>query len=81
MATHSQRLAEFAERLKYEDIPAEVVARAKLHILDILGIGLAASELEYARLIAETSRVVTLCRGGERPYRAQRSAGTTDESS
>ncbi len=56
MATQAQRLAEFAERLKYEDIPSAVVARVKLHILDILGIGLAASELKYARLILETAR-------------------------
>lgn len=40
MATQAQRLSEFAERLKYEDIPTEVVA----------------SELEYARLITETVR-------------------------
>ena len=56
MATQAQYLAEFADRLKFEDIPAEVIARAKLHILDILGIGLAASDLEYARLIVETVR-------------------------
>ncbi len=56
MATQAQRLAGFAERLKYEDIPADAIARAKLHILDILGIGLAASDLDYARLITETVR-------------------------
>ncbi len=56
MATQAQQLAEFAERLKFEDILEEVIARAKLHILDILGIGLAASELEYAHLIVETVR-------------------------
>jgi 2-methylcitrate dehydratase PrpD len=56
VTTQAQHLAEFAERLKFEDIPAEVMARAKLHILDILGIGLAASDLEYARLIVETVR-------------------------
>jgi 2-methylcitrate dehydratase PrpD len=56
VTTQAQHLAAFAERLKFEDIPAEVIARAKLHILDILGIGLAASDLEYARLIVETVR-------------------------
>jgi len=56
VTTQAQHLAEFAERLKFEDIPAEVIARAKLHILDILGIGLAAADLEYARLIVETVR-------------------------
>jgi 2-methylcitrate dehydratase PrpD len=44
MATQAQHLAEFAERLKFEDIPPEVIEWAKLHILDILGIGLAASD-------------------------------------
>jgi 2-methylcitrate dehydratase PrpD len=56
VTTQAQHLAEFAERLKFEDIPAEVIVRAKLHILDILGIGLAAADLEYARLIVETVR-------------------------
>lgn len=56
MTTQSQRLAGFAEALKFDDIPPEVIARAKLHILDIVGIGLAASDLEYARLIVETVR-------------------------
>jgi 2-methylcitrate dehydratase PrpD len=56
MVTQAQDLAAFADRLKFEDIPAEVIARVKLHLLDILGIGLAASEMEYARLIVETVR-------------------------
>ena len=56
MATQAEQLAKFAEALKFDDIPAEVVGRVKLHLLDILGIGLAASPLEYARLIVETVR-------------------------
>ena len=56
MATQSQVLAEFVEKLEYEDIPTQVIERAKLHILDILGIGLAASGLGYAKMIAETVR-------------------------
>lgn len=56
MATQAEQLATFVERLKYDDIPPEVIARVKLHILDILGIGLAASEMEYAGAIAETVR-------------------------
>jgi 2-methylcitrate dehydratase PrpD len=57
MATQSERLAVFIEKLKFEAIPPEVIARVKLHILDILGIGLAASGLEYARIIVETVRI------------------------
>lgn len=56
MGTHAETLAQFAEAVKFEDIPSEVIARVKLHMLDILGIGLAASSLEYARLIVETVR-------------------------
>lgn len=56
MTTHAHILAEFGERLKFDDIPADVIARAKLHILDILGIGLAASGMEYAQVILETAR-------------------------
>jgi 2-methylcitrate dehydratase PrpD len=57
MATCAERLAAFAERLKFEDIPSEVISRVKLHLLDILGIGLAASDLEYARMVVDTARV------------------------
>lgn len=56
MATPSEHLATFAEQLKFEAIPSDVIARVKLHILDILGIGVAASNLEYARIITETVR-------------------------
>src|SRR3954452_16323464 len=42
MPTASERLAEFTQSLRYEDIPGEVVEAAKLHLLDTLGCGLAA---------------------------------------
>jgi 2-methylcitrate dehydratase PrpD len=56
MATQAEQLAKFADALKYDDIPAEVVARVQLHLLDILGIGLAACRLDYARCLVETVR-------------------------
>ena len=56
MGTASEGLAAFAEQLKFEDIPSDVIARVKLHILDILGIGLAASDMEFARIVVETAR-------------------------
>ena len=40
-ATISQQLALFADGLSLADVPAAVVERAKLHILDCLGIALA----------------------------------------
>ena len=56
METQSQILAEFVAKLKFEDIPTQVIERVKLHVLDILGIGLAASNMAYAKMIAETVR-------------------------
>lgn len=56
MATQAEQLAKFVAALHFDDIPAEVIGRVKLHLLDTLGIGLAASPLEYARLIVETVR-------------------------
>jgi 2-methylcitrate dehydratase PrpD len=48
-ATIAQTLAEFAAGLRCEDIPAAVVERAKLHVLDCLGIGLASSGFEFGQ--------------------------------
>jgi 2-methylcitrate dehydratase PrpD len=45
MPTAAQRLIGFATALRYEEIPAEVVHAAKLHLLDTLGCGLAAHAL------------------------------------
>lgn len=56
METASQQLSAFAEQLKFEDIPSRVIDRVKLHILDILGIGLAAADMPFARIIVETAR-------------------------
>ena len=44
----SHQLARFAANLRYEDIPAAVIARAKLHILDSLGVALASSTEDFA---------------------------------
>lgn len=56
MSSASQVLAEFAESLKFEDIPPTVIDQVRLHLLDALGIGLAASGLQYAVSILETIR-------------------------
>ena len=48
-ASISQTLAEFAANLRYEDIPAQVVLRAKLHILDCIGIGIASGGFEFGQ--------------------------------
>ncbi len=42
MPTAAERLSEFATNLQYDDIPAETIEAAKLHLLDTLGCALAA---------------------------------------
>ena len=44
-ASLSEQIADFALGLAYEDVPGDVVAAAKLHLLDALGCGLAAHGL------------------------------------
>lgn len=44
----ARSLARFAADLRYEDIPAPVIDRAKMLILDALGVGLASNAYEYA---------------------------------
>jgi 2-methylcitrate dehydratase PrpD len=49
--TISQTLAEFAENLSYDDIPANVRERAKYLILDSVGIAFASTQHEFAKCI------------------------------
>ena len=56
MKTQAEIIAEFAENICFEDIPSAVIERVKLHLIDILGIGIAASGLEYAKSIMKTVR-------------------------
>ncbi len=60
----SDSFAAFASSLSWQDIPAPVIERAKLHILDALGIALAASRYDYSH------KTLTAMRGlaGEGPY-------------
>ncbi len=44
----SQNIARFAAALRLEDVPEAVKARARLHILDALGAGLASNAQDYA---------------------------------
>ncbi len=52
MGTASEQLSAFAEQLQFKDIPSKVIERVKLHILDILGIGLAASDMDFAQRVS-----------------------------
>jgi 2-methylcitrate dehydratase PrpD len=62
--TISERLAAFAAGLDAARIPGEVVARAKLHILDCFGIGLASTTYEFAHRMANAMHGL----GGDGPF-------------
>ena len=47
--TCSQTLAQFAEGLRFDDIPPQVVSKVKTHVLDSIGVGLAGSTMEWSR--------------------------------
>jgi 2-methylcitrate dehydratase PrpD len=49
LETPAQAIARMAETLTLNAIPASVVTRAKLHILDALGLGLASTVQEFGR--------------------------------
>lgn len=57
----AEQLAEWSSTLELDDIPAEVVAAAKLHLLDAVGTGLAALALDQL----PAPRAVALEMGGE----------------
>ena len=63
-AAISQTLAGFAAGLRFEDVPANVIERAKLHVLDCIGIGLASSGFEFGQ--RTINALVAL--GGDGPY-------------
>ncbi len=49
--TLSEQLARFAAELRYEDLPAEVVERVRLHTLDIVGVCLLGAPMDFARIL------------------------------
>jgi 2-methylcitrate dehydratase PrpD len=61
MSTAGERLADWTSELAYEDIPDDVAAAAKLHLLDTIGCGLAA----HALGIATEGRTAMAELGGE----------------
>jgi 2-methylcitrate dehydratase PrpD len=56
MGTASQALAEFIASLRYEDLPAEVVSAARRHILDAVGVSLAAAARGEASGLVDMTR-------------------------
>lgn len=56
MGTTSQQLAEFVAALRYEDLPPDVVTAAKRHMLDAVGVALAASAIGAGAPVIEMTR-------------------------
>lgn len=49
--TYSEEMARFTTELTYDDIPEDVRQAARLHLLDALGVGLAATTMDFGRVI------------------------------
>ena len=60
--TYTQELSEYAVNLKYEDIPPEVIERAKMIMLQTIGVSLAAKDTEISRKIR---KMAVEANGGE----------------
>ncbi|HEV2630552.1 MAG TPA: MmgE/PrpD family protein [Pseudolabrys sp.] len=60
---HTRAIAQFVSGLRYEDIPAEVIARIKLLMLDSLGCALYGTGLEWSRILRTTLAAVDTTSG------------------
>lgn len=65
MEKSSKAVAEFVHGLRLSDVPPEVVEKAKLIFLDIVGIALASSTMDFGRMVLEVARTL----GGARESR------------
>lgn len=54
--TYSQKLSDFVYNLKFDDLPQDVVEKTKLHILDTLGVALAAESEDFTRIMMEVAK-------------------------
>jgi len=60
---HTRAIAQFVSGLRYEDIPAEVIARIKLLMLDSFGCALYGTGLEWSRILRTTLAAVDTTSG------------------
>lgn len=63
--TYTQELSEYTANLKYEDIPAEVVERAKMILLQTIGVSLAAKDTAITNKAVKMAREANGGAGGE----------------
>jgi 2-methylcitrate dehydratase PrpD len=54
----SETLAAFAADLRFEQLPAAVVAKTKLHLLDLLGVALAGAPMEFGKAAYRVGREI-----------------------
>jgi 2-methylcitrate dehydratase PrpD len=60
--SHTSRIADFVSSLRYDDIPAEVIERIKLLILDSFGCAIYGTVLPWSRILLETLETVDATR-------------------
>src|SRR5262249_6384325 len=53
----ADRLADYADRLRYEDLDAATVERVKAHVIDTLGCGIAALDEPPVRICREVAMI------------------------
>jgi 2-methylcitrate dehydratase PrpD len=58
MPSYTQSLARWFSRLTLDDVPSDLVVHAKLRILDTLGVALAASSLEYGKVVRDAAQAL-----------------------
>lgn len=58
MASASETLATFATALRFDALPPVVVAKLKVHLLDLLGVALAAAPTEFGARITSVARAM-----------------------
>jgi 2-methylcitrate dehydratase PrpD len=56
MPSASETIAAFAAELRFGALPAAVVAKMKLHVLDLLGVALAGSSMDFAPAVASVAQ-------------------------
>ncbi len=80
METIAETYASFAARLRFGDLPVEVVHRAKVSVLDLVGVMLAGSDMPFPRAVRDYlsdlggKPEATMTRTGGRKFPAPRAA-------
>jgi 2-methylcitrate dehydratase PrpD len=57
-ASQSEQLAAWFDGLRYEDLPSDVIDNTRLRILDIVGLSLAGSKLDYGSVAHKTALAI-----------------------